>query len=337
MNYHSMSGSEAVRRLSSSAEHGLREENARQLLASEGHNRLSAHHSGRWLLRFLAQFKDFMVLSLLAAAGISAATALIHGSGDYLDSIIIAGIVVVNAIVGVIQEGRAEKALAALRKMSAPSALVLRGAKQVKIPAEEIVRGDIIFLEAGDLVPADARLLEATRLSTQESALTGESMPCKKEAGATLPAATAPADRRNMVLSSTVVLSGHGKAVVTGTGMHTQVGRIAHMLSQERAPQTPLQQRLEKAGKQLGLGAIGICLLVFLLGFLQNVPLLESFMLSVSLAVAAIPEGLPAMVTVVLSLGVQRMAKANAIVRRLPAVETLGCASVICADKTGTL
>ncbi|MDR3313051.1 MAG: calcium-translocating P-type ATPase, PMCA-type [Oscillospiraceae bacterium] len=337
MEYHSISGEEALRQLHVDPAHGLREEEARQLLAREGRNRLEQKRGDPWWKRLLAQFKDFMVLALLAAAGISAAAALLGGGGDYLDSIIIVAIVLINGIVGMIQEGRAEKALDALEKLSAPTAEVLRGGQRKRIPADEVVRGDVLFLETGDLVPADARLLEASALSTQESALTGESMPSKKEAGAILPAAAAPADRRNMVLSSTVVLSGHGKALVTATGMQTQVGRIAGLLSQEKAPQTPLQQRLEKVGKQLGIGAMAISALVFLLGFLQKLPLLDSFLLSVSLAVAAIPEGLPAMVTVVLSLGVQRMAKSNAIVRRLPAVETLGCASVICSDKTGTL
>ncbi len=337
MEYHSISGEEALRQLHSNAAQGLREDEARQTLAREGRNRLDQGRGVPWWRRLLAQFKDFMILALLGAAGISAAAALLDGSGDYLDSIIIVCIVLINGIVGVVQEGRAERALSALEKLSAPTAEVLRGGQRRRIPAEEVVRGDILFLEAGDLVPADARLLESAALTTQESALTGESMPCKKDAGAILPAAAAPADRRNMLLSSTVVLSGHGKAVVAETGMRTQVGRIAGLLNREKAPQTPLQQRLEKVGKQLGIGAMAISALVFLLGFLQHLPLLDSFLLSVSLAVAAIPEGLPAMITVVLSLGVQRMAKSNAIVRRLPAVETLGCATVICSDKTGTL
>ena len=337
MDWHSLSAAGAVNRLESDAHSGLSPEEARRRLQKDGPNSISRHRRGKWLLRFFAQFKDFMVLTLLAAAAVSAASALIHGSGDYLDSVIIAGIVVVNAIVGVIQEGKAERALEALRKLSAPSAAVLRAGRKLKIPVEQVVRGDILLLEAGDLIPADARLLESARLSTQESALTGESMPCPKDAGAALPGATPLGDRRNMLLSSTTVLTGNGRAVVTATGMQTEVGRIAGMLSREKAPQTPLQQRLEKVGRQLGIGAMAISGLIFLLGFLQHVPLLDSFMLAISLAVAAIPEGLPAMVTVVLSIGVQRMAKSNAIVRRLPAVETLGCASVICSDKTGTL
>jgi Ca2+-transporting ATPase len=317
--------------------HGLSAETARQRLRQSGGNRLESQEKKPWILRFFAQFKDFMVVALLIAAAISAVSAFVHGSGDYLDSVIITAIVVVNAFVGVIQEGKAERALAALEKMAAPTAQVIRSGKRLRVPAEDVVPGDILVVETGDMIPADARLLESTQLSTQESALTGESMPSTKDAFAQISEQSPPADRKNMVFSGTVVLTGHGVAVVTETGMQTQVGKIAGLLKAEDSPQTPLQIRLEKVGKQLGLAAMAISGLIFLLGFLQHIPLLESFMLAVSLAVAAIPEGLPAMVTVVLSLGVQRMAKQNAIVRRLPAVETLGCASVICSDKTGTL
>jgi len=337
MDWHTLSAAGALRRLETDQTQGLSDGEARRRLQRDGPNSIVSRRRGKWLLRFFAQFKDFMVITLLIAAAISAVSAVIHGNGDYLDSIIIAGIVVVNAVVGVIQEGKAEKALEALRKLSSPTAQLYRAGRKIRVPVEQVVRGDILLLETGDLIPADARLLESARLSTQESALTGESMACQKDAGAVLPGATPLGDRRNMLLSSTMVLTGHGRAVVTATGMHTEVGRIAGMLSREKAPQTPLQQRLEKVGRQLGIGAISISALIFLLGFLQRVPLLDSFMLAISLAVAAIPEGLPAMVTVVLSIGVQRMAKSNAIVRRLPAVETLGCASVICSDKTGTL
>ena len=334
---HWLSPTEALRKLGSNAAEGLRPDEVRRRLAQDGLNTLSTHKRGRWLLRFLAQFKDFMVITLLAAAGISAVSSLIHGSGDYLDSVIITGIVMINALIGVIQEGRAEKSLEALRKMTAPTAHVLRGGKTMRVPVEQLVRGDILLLAAGDFIPADARLIEAVELSTQESALTGESLPCRKLADIILAQATPLGDRRNTLLSSTMVLTGHGKAVVTATGAASEVGKIARMLSDEKAPPTPLQQRLEKVGRQLGVGAMIISVVIFLLGFLQHVPALESFMLAISLAVAAIPEGLPAMVTVVLSIGVQRMARKNAIVRRLPAVETLGCASVICSDKTGKL
>ena len=333
--WHAMPGSQAANALDTGAA-GLTNEEAKRRFIKDGPNALTRKKASK-ILRFLAQFKDFMVIALLIAAAISAASAVMHGSHDFLDSIIIAGIVVVNAIVGVMQEGKAERALEALRKMSAPSATVLRGGAAKKTPADQVVRGDILLLSAGDMVCADARLLESNRLSTQESALTGESMPCGKDADVRLAGETPLGDRRNMVLSSTMVLTGNGRAVVTATGMRTEVGKIAGMLSAEKSPPTPLQTRLEKVGRQLGIGAMAISGLIFLLGYLQQIPLLESFMLAISLAVAAIPEGLPAMVTVVLSIGVQRMAKSNAIVRRLPAVETLGCASVICSDKTGTL
>jgi Ca2+-transporting ATPase len=333
--WHAITGPQAAAALETPAG-GLTNEEAQRRLAREGPNALARRRTSK-ALRFLAQFKDFMVVALLAAAGISAASAIIHGSRDFLDSMIIAGIVVVNAIVGVLQEGKAERALDALQRLSAPCATVLRGGQKTKIPADHVVRGDILVLSTGDLVCADARLLEANQLTTQESALTGESMPCKKDAEARLGGETPLGDRRNMVLSSTMVLTGNARAVVAATGMRTEVGKIAGMLSAEKSPPTPLQVRLEKVGRQLGLWAMAISALIFLMGFLQHVPLLESFMLAISLAVAAIPEGLPAMVTVVLSIGVQRMAKSNAIVRRLPAVETLGCASVICSDKTGTL
>ena len=337
MNWHNLSPFEALKRLSSNEHSGLSPNEVRRRLEHDGPNALDRRKKGRWLLRFLAQFKDFMVLTLLAAAAISAGSAFVHGSRDYLDSIIIAGIVMVNAIVGVVQEGKAERSLEALRKLTAPSTAVIRAGKTMRVPVEQLVRGDILHLSAGQLVPADALLLEATELTTQESSLTGESMPSKKQAGISLPKATPLGDRKNLLLSSTMILTGHCKAVVVATGAFSEVGKIAKMLSVEKAPQTPLQQRLEKVSRQLGIGAMAISAIIFGLGFLQQVPVMESFMLAISLAVAAIPEGLPAMVTVVLSIGVQRMAKKNAIIRRLPAVETLGCASVICSDKTGTL
>ncbi|MDR1733833.1 MAG: calcium-translocating P-type ATPase, PMCA-type [Oscillospiraceae bacterium] len=337
MDYHAIPKEEAVKILASDAQTGLSAKEAAARLEKYGENKLTGQKKASFLVRFLAQFKDFCVIALIISAIISAAATLMNGSHDFLDSIIIIGIVVVNSLVGVIQEGRAEKALEALKKLSAPRAEVLRGGERLSVPSEELVPGDIIFLHTGDLVPADALLLEAASLSTQEAALTGESLPCSKRADLTLPEETPLAERKNMALSSTVVLTGHGKALVTATGMGSQLGKIAGMLAEEETPQTPLQNRLEKVGKQLGIGAMVISALVFVLSLIQHMAVLDGFMLGVSLAVAAIPEGLPAMVTVVLSIGVQRMAKQNAIVRRLPAVETLGCASVICSDKTGTL
>lgn len=321
----------------SSAQDGLSESTAKKRLEETGKNRLQTKKPESILHRFLSQFADFMILILLAAAGISFVTARMNGEDGFVDSAVILGIVILNAIIGTVQETKAQNALDALRKMSAPKATVLRDGVQREIEACDVVPGDVLVLSAGDRIPADARLLSGVRVTTQESALTGESMPCEKDATLVLPDKTEPADRANMLFSSTVILTGHCTAVVCETGMHTQIGKIAGLLDTQQTPQTPLQIKLGKVGKMLGIGALAICFLIFLLGLFHHVPILDSFLLSVSLAVAAIPEGLPAIVTVVLSMGVQRMAKQNAIVTRLPAVETLGSATVICSDKTGTL
>lgn len=337
MDWHAISGDEALTRLQSNATRGLRTQQVHRLLAQYGENKLADKKPASILRQFLAQFADFMVVILLIASVISFATTVLEGSGDYLDPIIILLIVLLNAIIGVVQERKAERSLEALKQMAAPSAQVLRDGRKVKIPASQVVPGDILYVHTGDMVAADARLLEATGLRLQESALTGESAAVAKDPGRLLAKSSAPADQKNMLFSSTNVVAGHGIAVVTQTGMDTQVGKIAHLLNAEESPQTPLQLRLAKVGKVLGLVALGICALIFAMGLLRRADIMNSFMLSVSLAVAAIPEGLPAIVTVVLSLGVQRMAKSNAIVRHLPAVETLGSATVICSDKTGTL
>ena len=337
MNWHNMSAAQTVEALKSNSERGLSAVRAKQLAEKYGENRLAQKKPRGILRQFLAQFSDFMVLILLAASALSFGASLLEGSAAYADPLMILGIVVLNAVIGVAQERRAEKSLAALKKLSAPTALVLRDGALRSLPAVQLVPGDIIELRTGGLVPADARLLSGSGLRVQESALTGESVPSGKNAALALAADCAPADRKNMLFSSTVIAAGHGRAIVTETGMQTQLGRIAHLLNEEEAPPTPLQVRLAKVGRVLGLSALGICVLIFLLGILRRAALLDSFLLSVSLAVAAIPEGLPAIVTVVLSLGVQRMAKRNAVVRHLPAVETLGAATVICSDKTGTL
>ncbi len=337
MEWHAMSGESAVKALGSSAENGLSAAQVKQHTQRYGVNELAAQKSKHILRQFLEQFSDFMVLILLAAAGVSFFTALLEDSGEFLDPIIILGIVVLNAVIGVAQERRAERSLEALKKMAAPTAQLLRGGRKQRVPARELVPGDIVYLAAGDLVPADARLLESSSLRVQESALTGESVPAEKVANILFPENCTQADRKNMLFASTTVVAGNGRAVVTETGMQTQLGRIAHLLNAEDSPQTPLQLRLAKVGKLLGFAALGICAFIFVLSVLRKAAMLDAFMLSVSLAVAAIPEGLPAIVTVVLSLGVQRMAKSNAIIRHLPAVETLGTATVICSDKTGTL
>lgn len=337
MEWHSADVNSVVKELGSNAEKGLSEQTAKRILEKTGANELTQKKKASFIKRFFMQFSDFCVIILFIACVISFITGFIEGKGDYVEPIVILTIVILNAVIGVVQEQKAEKALEALKKLSAPDAKVIRNGKPQKIPAAQLVPGDVIHLESGDMVPADARLISTNSLRVQESALTGESVPSVKDAQAVLDKACPQADRKNMVYSSTTVMAGNAVAIVTETGMNTRVGKIAHLLATEESPQTPLQQRLAKVGKALGIGAVGICAVVFLLGIIQKSGILPSFMLSVSLAVAAIPEGLPAVVTVVLSMGVQRLAKSNAIIRSLPAVETLGAATVICSDKTGTL
>lgn len=337
MDWHSLSAKQAAESLKSDIENGLSEHAAKNLLIKNGENKLNTQKKTSLIKQFIAQFSDFCVIILFVACIISFLTSLIEGSRDFVEPIVILMIVILNAAIGVYQERRAERALEALQKMSAPDAAVIRSGKIKKIPATQLVAGDVILLESGDMVPADARLITSNSLKVQESALTGESEPCGKDANSVFKPDCQPADRKNMIFSSTTVLAGNCKAIVTETGMNTQVGRIAHLLADEESPQTPLQIRLGKIGKALGIGALAICAVVFVLGIIRRSGILPSFMLSVSLAVAAIPEGLPAIVTIVLSMGVQRMAKSNAIIRHLPAVETLGATTVICSDKTGTL
>lgn len=337
MEWHSADVNSVIKELGGDAKNGLSEHKAKIILDKYGENVLTQKKKASVIKRFFMQFSDFCVIILFVACVISFITGFVEGKGDYIEPIVILTIVILNAVIGVIQEQKAEKALEALKKLSAPDAKVVRGGKPKKIPAAQLVPGDIIHLESGDMVPADARLISTNSLRVQESALTGESVPSIKDAQAVLDKTCPQADRKNMVYSSTTVMAGNGTAIVTETGMNTRVGKIAHLLATEESPQTPLQQRLAKVGKALGIGAVGICVVVFLLGIFQKSGVLPSFMLSVSLAVAAIPEGLPAVVTVVLSMGVQRLAKSNAIIRCLPAVETLGAATVICSDKTGTL
>ena len=337
MDWHSLTAQQVAETLKTSISDGLTEQNAKTLLTKNGKNILEGKKKPSVLRQFAEQFSDFCVIILFIACIISFLTGIVEGKGDFVEPIVILLIVVVNAAIGVYQERRAEKAIEALKKMSAPEATVIRSGKTKKIPAEQLVSGDVILLESGDMVPADARLIEENSLKVQESALTGESEPCEKNADSVFSSDCAPADRKNMIFSSTTVLAGNCRAVVTETGMNTQVGKIAHLLADEESPQTPVQIRLAKIGKALGIGALIICALVFVLGIIRKSGILPSFMLSVSLAVAAIPEGLPAIVTIVLSMGVQRMAKSNAIIRHLPAVETLGATTVICSDKTGTL
>ncbi|MBQ9767638.1 MAG: calcium-translocating P-type ATPase, PMCA-type [Lachnospiraceae bacterium] len=336
MKLHTLSPKEALRAMESS-EDGLSVKEASARLARYGYNELSAAKPRSLLSRFADQFNDFMILILLGAALVSFLSSLFEGKADFAEPAIILIIVIVNAILGVAQEAKAERSLAMLRKLSAPEAQVLRDGKRILLPARELVPGDLIYLSAGSMVPADARLLTAEQLTADESSLTGESEPVKKYADRKLPEETPLGDLVNMVNSGTVILSGHATALVTATGMQTQVGKIADLIGQDTAPETPLKKHLAHTGKVLGITVLAICLLVFILGAVQGRPLFTMFMTAVSLGVAAIPEGLPAIVTIVLSLGVQRMAKKKAIIRHLSAVETLGSATFICSDKTGTL
>ena len=335
---HSKTREEVLKSLSSNAERGLASSQVAELQGKFGPNKLSESKKKTNLQRFLEQFKDVMIIILLLAAAVSFVVACFgHDPMEFFEPALILLIVVLNAVLGVVQESKAEKALDALKNMSAPHARVLRdGAEQV-IDASGLVPGDIIRLEAGDFVPADARLLKSAGLKSEESALTGESVPSEKDAEAAVEEKAPLGDRDNMVFSGCSVTYGTATAVVTGTGMQTEMGKIAGMLAGEQDTQTPLQQKLSQLGKYLGFVALAACAVIFVVGLINGIHVLEIFMTSVSLAVSAIPEGLPAIVTIVLAIGVQRMVKKNALIRRLPAVETLGSASVICSDKTGTL
>ena len=316
---------------------GLTEDEVNKRLEKYGANNLKEKKKESLFIKFIKQFNDFMIIVLIIAAIISAIVAKTNGSGDYIDSIIIIAIVIFNAIMGLIQEEKAEKSLEALKKMSAPNAKVRRNGKIREIEASKVVPGDIVMLEAGNYVPADCRLIDSYNLQIEESSLTGETLPTSKQADIILNANTAMGDLKNMAFATTIVVNGHAEAVVVETGMNTKVGQIAGMIIENESPETPLQKKLGEVGKTLAITCMIICGLIFLIGIWKQIPITEMFMTSVGLAVAAIPEGLPAIVTIMLSIGVTKMAKKNSIIRKLPAVETLGCSSVICSDKTGTL
>ena len=338
MEYFSSKAEQVLQSLQTDPAQGLSAAEAARRLEQHGANVLREKKKKTNLQRFLDQFKDVMILILIAAAIVSFVIACIEGNpGEFFEPALILLIVILNAVMGMLQESKAEKALDALKSMSAPHARVLRDGTEQIIDAASLVPGDIIRLEAGDFVPADARLLHSAGLKSEESALTGESVPSEKDAQEPVSADAALGDRVNMVFSGCSVTYGTATAVVTATGMQTEMGKIAGLLSGEEETQTPLQKKLASLGKILGFVALGACAIIFVVGLLNGIDVLEIFMTSVSLAVSAIPEGLPAIVTIVLSIGVQRMVKKNAIIRRLPAVETLGSASVICSDKTGTL
>ena len=342
MIWHSHTHEQVLEELRVDRQSGLSAEEAQSRLQEYGENRLQEKAPISLFRRFLLQLKDTMVIILLIAAAISLVICFYeqffsgHG-GDWIEPIVIVAIVLLNAVLGVAQESKAEAALAALKNLSAPQARVRRDGRLTTVPAYALVPGDIIELEAGDVVPADCRLLTANSLRSNESALTGESLPAEKDAEGVFDNITPLADRTNMVYASCGIANGTATAVVVATGMQSEMGHIASMLEGETDGDTPLQQKMTQLGKILGLIALAVCVVIFVVGLCFRLGLMEMFMTAVSLAVAAIPEGMPAIVTVVLALGVQRMVEKNAIIRRLPAVETLGSASVICSDKTGTL
>ncbi|HOR86661.1 MAG TPA: cation-translocating P-type ATPase [Bacillota bacterium] len=317
--------------LSVDLKRGLSREEAAVRIEKYGFNELKEKEKESIWVKVAGQLKDFLVITLIIASIVSGLV------GEISDAIVIIAIVIVNAILGVVQEGKAEKAMEALKKMSAPNAKVLREGHIEIMPARNIAPGDVVFIEAGDSVPADLRLFESANLKVEEASLTGESVPSEKDAQKAFNDEVPLGDRVNMAYMSTIVTYGRGKGIVTNTGINTEIGRIAEALQTFEDEATPLQMKLNELGKWLGIACLVICAVVFAIGFLRGGDILEMFLVAVSLAVAAIPEGLPAVVTIVLALGMKRMVKRNAIVRRLLAVETLGCVTVICSDKTGTL
>lgn len=338
MKPYSISSSDLAANLKTNQEKGLTNASVNERLAQYGENKLEEKKKKSNFARFIDQFKDAMILILIAAAAVSFIVACVEGEAkEFFEPVLIMLIVILNAFMGVIQESKAEKALDALKNMSAPHARVIREGRELVIDAKGLVPGDLIKLEAGDFIPCDARLVRSVSLKSEESALTGESVPSEKDANVIIDENAPLGDRTNMVFSGCSIATGTALALVCDTGMSTEMGKIAGLLNNEVSTQTPLQQKLAKLGQMLGIVALAACAVIFAVGMASGMEILDIFMTAVSLAVSAIPEGLPAIVTIVLSIGVQRMVKRNAIIRRLPAVETLGSASVICSDKTGTL
>jgi Ca2+-transporting ATPase len=329
--WHSLAAEDVLSAFKSLSEAGLSEEEAARRLQEQGPNQLTEAPSTTIMQMLIAQFNNFVVILLIVAAMVSAVL------GDLIEAAAILAIVILNAALGVIQERRAEQALAALRKLAAPEAHVIRGGSRKVIPSSEVVPGDVVLLEAGNYIPADVRLLDAINLRVEEAALTGESVPVKKDAAILLASEIPLGDRKNTAFMGTLVSYGRGKGVVVATGMKTQIGLIAEMLQAVDQEATPLQRRLDQLGKTLGWAALAVCTLVFIVGWLRGFNPLDMFIIAVSLAIAAVPEGLPAVVTISLALGMREMIKRHALIRRLSSVETLGSATVICSDKTGTL
>ena len=328
--------SEVEEYLQTNMEKGLSSVEIKKRQEETGFNELKQAKKKSLFVKFLEQFKDFMIIVLIIAAIVSGIVGVAQGEG-ITDTIIILIVVIANAIIGVAQEAKAEKSLEALQKLSGHEAKVVRDGNIQTIPARELVEGDIVVLDTGDYIPADLRIFEAVNLKAQESSLTGESVPVEKQASVINKEELPIGDRANMLFSSSLVTYGRGKGIVIETGMNTEVGKIAEMLTETEEQETPLQKKLNGLGKTLGIVSLVICIIIFIIGIIQGREIVSMFMTAVSLAVAAIPEGLAAVSTIVLAIGVQKMVKRNAIVKRLPAVETLGSSSVICSDKTGTL
>ena len=324
---------EAIERVRSDGELGLSLREAGERLRRDGRNEMRAQRKKTVIESFLEQLNDPLIYVLIVAAAVS----MLLGEGS--DAAIIAVVVVLNAAVGMLQEGKAKKALDSLKKLTSPKALVIREGRRMEVPAAELVKGDLVWLEAGCQVPADMRLIQSSNLKIEESALTGESLPMEKDAGFVGPRGKQLplGDRQNMAYMSTIVTYGRGRGLVTATGMDTELGQIAAMITEAKEETTPLQKRLGELGKVLSLLSLLLCAALFVIAVMQHRNVPEMLITAISLAVAAVPEGLPAVVTICLALSVTRMVRVNTIVRRLPSVETLGAVSVVCSDKTGTL
>ena len=329
---------EIERKLRTTVRLGLKNKEVTERQIKYGKNIIQEGKKENIFIKFIKQFNDFMIIILIIAAIVSAIVSKVEGTGDYFDSIIIIAIVIFNGIMGLIQEVKAEKSIEALKKMTSPTAKVKRDGKIQIINGEDIVPGDIIILEAGNYIPADVRLANIYNFKVEESSLTGETEPVLKDENEILNSKKMSlGDITNMAFSGTVATNGHAEGIVIGIGMDTEVGRIAKMIITNESPTTPIQKKLGEVGKTLGIACLAICVVIFIIGIIKNISIMEMFMTSVGLAVAAIPEGLPAIVTIILSIAVTKMAKKNSIIRKLPAVETLGSSKVICSDKTGTL
>ena len=334
--YYNHSIEEVSEELQTDAGRGLDPDGIAARIEKYGKNTLVQKKGRPFIVMFLEQFKSFLIILLIIAAVISGVMGVRTGEG-LLDTYIIMGILLLNAFIGAYQEYQAQKSMDALKKMAAPMAKVIRGGESYIVNVEDVVPGDVVVLEVGDIVPADIRITESVNMSIQESSMTGESVPVEKSPETIEETDVPLGDRKNMAFSSGVVTFGRGKGIVVGTGMNTEIGKIANMLNRDSDTQTPMQVRLEKLGKVIGIASVLICVVIFIIGVLYGRDIVGMFMVAVSLAVAAIPEGLPAISTIILSMGVRRMARHNAIIRKLPSVETLGCTTVICSDKTGTL